>query len=74
MENESEPILKITSDINKKLARLMHGTVDAPAVGVLADNLSLPAKKKDDETKAITMDDILVFPKTDLFYREKRAA
>ena len=42
---ESEPILRITDEINKKLEFLLRGTVYEPAVGILADNIELPDAK-----------------------------
>ena len=40
--SESKDILDMTESINHKLDSLFRGTVDSPAVGNLAENLSLP--------------------------------
>jgi hypothetical protein len=39
---ESEPINKLTKEIMQKVEYLLKGTIDAPAVGNLADNVRLP--------------------------------
>jgi len=40
--SESKDILDMTESINHKLDSLFRGTTDSPAVGNLAENLSLP--------------------------------
>lgn len=41
--SESKDILDMTENINHKLDSLFRGTTDSPAVGNLAENLSLPS-------------------------------
>ena len=41
-EAESESINEVTAEITNKLEFLFRGTAEAPAVGNLAENISLP--------------------------------
>ena len=49
-QEDSEEIFKLSVDIKERLDFLFRGTSEAPAVGSLADNLTLPPRDPDEYT------------------------